>query len=304
MNALHAQRRWCLTGTPIQNRLEDLVALLRFLKIEPFCGKTSNSAFKRTIVDPLLTNPKDPCENLRALLRAICLRRTSQNHSRLTATHETIRLSLSTMERLQYDRTLRQARHDIDAIVSDGTNSHRAQRYTQLFTFIMRLRMLCNNGTYSPKTTPSSPGLGASHSTMTSGLYMSTDLGCDICGDRESSDLIKDFEFCPSCAQFLPPASDTVEDASKVRPQKRPKLSPSSSESAILHTSVLPETTSDQLPNKTGVYIPEYPTKLQVIAKALLRNASSSKRSSNEVSYSLKYTDRFAVLYSHAGPRH
>jgi len=34
--ALRADRRWCLTGTPLQNRVKELQALVRFLKIDPY----------------------------------------------------------------------------------------------------------------------------------------------------------------------------------------------------------------------------------------------------------------------------
>eukprot|EP00957_Ditylum_brightwellii_P013953 1052891-Ditylum_brightwellii.AAC.1 len=35
--AINASRRWCVTGTPVQNSLQDVFGLLKFLKHEPWC---------------------------------------------------------------------------------------------------------------------------------------------------------------------------------------------------------------------------------------------------------------------------
>ena len=35
--ALHAQHRWCLSGTPLQNRVGELYSLVQFVRLDPYC---------------------------------------------------------------------------------------------------------------------------------------------------------------------------------------------------------------------------------------------------------------------------
>ena len=45
-----AGRRWCLSGTPIQNSVDDLYSCFRFLRYDPYCKR---AAFKAMLKDPL-----------------------------------------------------------------------------------------------------------------------------------------------------------------------------------------------------------------------------------------------------------
>jgi SNF2 family DNA or RNA helicase len=72
---LRAKLRWCLTGTPIQNSLEDLAALINFIRSSPL---EDLYMFKKHIISPLMKNSQKGVENLRQLLDSVCLRRTKQ----------------------------------------------------------------------------------------------------------------------------------------------------------------------------------------------------------------------------------
>ena len=49
---LEAGAKWCVSGTPMQNSVEELFPLLRFLQLEPFCVP---SVWKKLVTDPLKT---------------------------------------------------------------------------------------------------------------------------------------------------------------------------------------------------------------------------------------------------------
>ncbi|KAI1383675.1 SNF2 family N-terminal domain-containing protein [Hypoxylon trugodes] len=67
--------RWCLTGTPIHNSLDDYGALLSFIRVFPFMQK---SEFTSLIVQPVEQGLPLSIDRLQALIRATCLRRTKR----------------------------------------------------------------------------------------------------------------------------------------------------------------------------------------------------------------------------------
>ncbi|XP_035449226.2 transcription termination factor 2 isoform X1 [Spodoptera frugiperda] len=69
--ALRAPRRWCLTGTPVQNKDLDLFALLKFLRCSPFDDLTM---WKKWIDNKSLGGQ----ERLSTIMQCLLLRRTKQ----------------------------------------------------------------------------------------------------------------------------------------------------------------------------------------------------------------------------------
>ncbi|KAF2228779.1 hypothetical protein EV356DRAFT_46167 [Viridothelium virens] len=202
VNTLHADRRWCLTGTPFHNKLEDWGALVRFLKIDPFHGKSAKAMFSRYIIDPLFSDDDDPCRNFRKVLRLICLRRKEQDHSKLVARYETARVELRPAERALYEKVIDQARTDADLLASSSTNSS-AQKYIKTVTLILQLRMICVLGSSWDGLKVSNTGLVAGHVTPQYQIGDEYTQGCDVCQDKESLILLKGMTFCPGCSQIL-----------------------------------------------------------------------------------------------------
>ncbi|KAG0230048.1 hypothetical protein BGW41_002636 [Actinomortierella wolfii] len=142
--ALKAERRWCLTGTPIQNKLDDLYALIKFLGMEPFNDKNHWAHY---ISKPIKSANPIGITRLQTLMKVITLRRTKTqlvdgkpilslpprtDHKRL--------LELSVNERSLYQRMESRAKQTVDALVVENKIM---KNYAHILQAILKLRQIC-----------------------------------------------------------------------------------------------------------------------------------------------------------------
>ncbi|GKT49800.1 DNA repair protein RAD5B [Colletotrichum spaethianum] len=141
--ALHANSRWCLTGTPIQNKLGDIGALFAFIRAKPF---DEPAMFRRYIEVPFEQHgdPKKIKERLILLLDSLCLRRTKELLE-LPGLEERVKeLEFTPAEREQYDKTKKILMRTIKQKVGEVEKSSKFG----LFQANLQMRILCNHGTY------------------------------------------------------------------------------------------------------------------------------------------------------------
>ncbi|NP_001090145.1 helicase-like transcription factor L homeolog [Xenopus laevis] len=142
--SLEAQRRWILTGTPIQNSLKDLWSLICFLKLKPF---TDREWWHRTIQRPVTTGEEGGLRRLQALIKNITLRRTKTSKIRgrpvLDLPERKVfiqHVELSEEEREIYESMKNEGKAVISRYVDEGTVlSH----YADVLAVLLRLRQLC-----------------------------------------------------------------------------------------------------------------------------------------------------------------
>ncbi|QIX01820.1 hypothetical protein AMS68_007337 [Peltaster fructicola] len=159
--ALRSFYRWCLTGTPMQNNLDELQSLLKFLRTKPYCELP---AWKDQITQPMKAGRGGlAMARLRAFLTAVMKRRTKdilQKEGALTfgGAHKddskpkqsmqivkrevlTVECHFDEQEQQFYDRLADRAQEKIKDMFGAGGKTD----YIGALVLLLRLRQACNH---------------------------------------------------------------------------------------------------------------------------------------------------------------
>lgn len=183
--AIRSPRRWCLTGTPIQNSLDNYGALLEFLRLSPFI---QGCQFKRWIMHPFSKRDLGSVEKLRLLIQATCLRRTKNSTSQsceLVGRKEVYhKVDLSPRDRLLHDFFQAKAAK-IAARASERAHKRKtsgAKERENILPLINFLRLICNHGEHLlPRHAVTTWGCKANEDNPMYWDMQSTYRGCSYC---------------------------------------------------------------------------------------------------------------------------
>lgn len=140
---LQASRRWAVTGTPVQNRLEDLGALMTFLRVKPFDEK---GGFAQYIMAPFKLCDPEILPKLRLLVDSITLRRLKDRIDLPPRRDHQVKLDFSAEERAIYDIFAKNAHDRVKVIVGQRENRLGGKAYVHILQSILRLRLICAHG--------------------------------------------------------------------------------------------------------------------------------------------------------------
>jgi len=149
---LRSRYRWALTGTPLQNNLEDIYPLLRFLAVEPW---SDASLWKRYIARPFESGQAAKMQAalslLSSILQPLMLRRTKRTLDEHTGAPilelpakqtEVVYVDLSAAERQLYDAVYKASRARFSTFLADNQITF---YLTTVFEMLMRIRQLCDH---------------------------------------------------------------------------------------------------------------------------------------------------------------
>jgi len=153
---LNADRKWCVTGTPIQNSLKDVYGLIKFLKHEPWCDA---SFWKRMITNCGTDEDgfRVALGRVKRLLAPMMIRRTKQSLDKHgnpililpPVENKVITVQFSDAERKFYNALLDRSLTVFEGFIQRGTAS---KSWLAIFSLLQRLRQACDHVALTVKT--------------------------------------------------------------------------------------------------------------------------------------------------------
>ncbi|EFN54350.1 hypothetical protein CHLNCDRAFT_135608 [Chlorella variabilis] len=213
--ALRAERRWAITGTPLQNTLQDLHGITRFLRLEPLDDR---ALFVRTLERPIKARDPLGLKRLQVLMGTIALRRTKAqqvNGRPLVAlpdkTVHQVAVQLDAASRAKYERWQAAGRAIVERHLEEGTL---LQNYTMVLEVLLRPRQICCHASLAPGEDPSflaqQPAAGAKltpelAAQLVELLRAGLDEECPVCLSELAQPCITLCKhiFCKRCIQMV-----------------------------------------------------------------------------------------------------
>ncbi|KAI8629027.1 SNF2 family N-terminal domain-containing protein [Xylariaceae sp. FL1651] len=140
---LQANRRWAVTGTPVQNKLDDLAALLAFLRLKPFDEK---GKFTQYITAPFKICDPEIVPKLRVLVDSVTLRRLKDKIDLPPRTDHLIKLDFSPNERRLYEMFEQNAQDKVQVLAAGRERMVGGKTYIHILQSILRLRLISAHG--------------------------------------------------------------------------------------------------------------------------------------------------------------
>ncbi|KAF7320309.1 SNF2 family DNA-dependent ATPase [Mycena kentingensis (nom. inval.)] len=144
---LVADRRLCLTGTPVQNKLDDVFALIKFLRLAPFDDK---NVWTEYIGSPVKFGQAIGVMRLQTIMKCITLRRTKESKKQdgskildLPPRRDELRyLKFDPQEKAIYDEFFNESKAEFE----DLTDKNEVMKnYVGILQKILRLRQICDH---------------------------------------------------------------------------------------------------------------------------------------------------------------
>lgn len=148
---LQATYRLCLTGTPLQNKPDDIHSLFSFLSVEPLGDK---DIFRRAVSQPILNGDDMGLSRLRTMMAHIALRR-NKNMTNLKIPEKTVELRsiefpVDSPHKEIHDALFKSAQIAFKATLGAGEDKA-LKNYMMILETLTRIRQACVSGALVPK---------------------------------------------------------------------------------------------------------------------------------------------------------